>query len=99
LTADVNDYAPTGFSTATILRLTSDASRTITGITAGGDGRYIVIYNFGAQNIVIANDNAGSAAANRIYTGTGGNYTLVPSASVALVYESGGSKWRVLNSP
>jgi hypothetical protein len=97
ITANQNDYAPPGFATATILRLTSDASRTITGIAGGTDGRVIIVYNFGSYNIVLANNSAGSVAANRIYTGTGSDYTLVPTASAMLVYEGGGGKWRLVH--
>ncbi len=52
ITANQNDYNPTGLSTASVLRLSSDASRDITGLQAGADGRLMIIHNVGSNNIV-----------------------------------------------
>lgn len=68
ITSNQNDYAPTGFSTASTLRLSTDASRNLTGIAAGTDGRTIIIHNVGAQSLVLKNDIA-STAANRFLFG------------------------------
>lgn len=93
---NLNNYNPTGLAAASVLRLTSDASRTITGIATGADGRTLLIYNYGAQDIVLANASASSTAANRILTGTGSDITMTPGMSKMLVYELGGTNWRVI---
>lgn len=92
LTADVNDYDP---SRAKVWRLTSDASRTITGIAGGSDGRTQKIINDGSFDIVIAHQNGGSTGGNRIITGTATNLTLAPGDIANLFYDGTEARWRV----
>lgn len=92
ITADQNDYAIT---LAVVHRLTTDAARNITGFVAGADLRPLEIWNVGSQNIVLQNQNAGSAAANRIITGTGADITVVPDDVVRLRYDAATARWRV----
>ncbi len=47
ITVNQNDYAPAGFAAASVLRLSTDANRNITGLAGGSDGRLIYIYNAG----------------------------------------------------
>jgi hypothetical protein len=70
ITADKNDYNPPGLAGASILRLSSDALRTITGLDGGADGRVLVLRNIGSNAIVISGENALSAAANRFLNGS-----------------------------
>src|SRR5690606_35832672 len=66
LTANQNDYNPTGLATASVIRLDGDASfRTITGLAGGSDGRIIMLHNIGANTILLANQNTASTATNR----------------------------------
>lgn len=94
LTANINDWAPTGFSTASTIRLSTDASRNITGIASGSDGRVIILHNIGSQDAVLINESASSTAANRF--ALGGDLTLSPSYSVTLRYDSTSSRWRAI---
>src|SRR5690348_12929082 len=49
LTADANDYAPTGYATARVYRVTSDSTlRAITGFAGGAAGAVIVVRNMNA---------------------------------------------------
>lgn len=92
ITASQNNYNPTGLSTAGTLRLHSDASRNITGLAGGEDGREIRIFNVGAQDIVLTNaDAASSAAAQFIF---GANITLNPNEGVVLWYDIVNTAWR-----
>lgn len=91
--ADQNDYNP---GTAGFFRLSSDASRNITGILAGATGARMTVINVGANNIVLQNQNAGSALANRIITGTGADITLAPDDIAELWYDLATARWRVL---
>lgn len=96
LTADVNDWAVNTYSFVT---MQSDASRTVTGIAAGQDGQVLHLVNIGSFDIVFANQNAGSAAGNRIITGTGASVTVSPDQWITLIYDggaAGGGKWRIL---
>jgi hypothetical protein len=87
-----------GFSTATTLRLNTDASRNITGLAGGAGGRVIVIHNVGAFNIVLTNQDAASTAANRFLFG--GDMTLAADTSVTIKYDDvTSSRWRAITSP
>ncbi len=98
ITASVNDYNPTGLATALLLRLSSDASRTITGIAAGTTpaGRSLVLSNVGAQPIILANESSSSAAANRF--AIGGSYTIPAGAGVSVLYDGTASRWRLVST-
>jgi predicted outer membrane repeat protein len=99
LTADQNDYNPTGLATASTIRLTGDNSfRTITGLAGGSDGRVIMLHNIGTSAILLANQNAGSAAANRFELG-GGDIPLFPGDMLHIQYDSTSSRWRTETDP
>ena len=92
IVANTNDYNP---GTAAFFRLSTDAARNITGIVAGADGDILRVANVGNFNIVLQNQNAGSAAANRLITGTGADITLTPDQTAEMVYDITSQKWRV----
>lgn len=94
ITGNQNDYSPTGLSGASVLRLNSDASRNITGLAGGADGRIIAIYNTGSQNIVLKNADAGSSAANRFALQA--DITLAGGDGCILLYDSTSSFWRCI---
>lgn len=96
ITSNQNDYAPTSLSTATLIRLTTDASRNVTGLTGGASGRLLTIYNVGSFPIVFTNEDAGSSAANRFTVGA--DTTLNANESLFLQYDSTTSRWRKINS-
>lgn len=106
ITSDQNDYA---ISTAKNQRLSTDAERTITGFASNHDdgndagfadntgaGMYHTIENVGSNNIILADQDTGSAAANRIITGTGADITIPPSGSVDMQYDNTTDRWRVI---
>lgn len=91
ITGDVDDYV----ITTGIYSIQSDASRKITGIVAI-PGVIIKIENTGSNDVVLANEDTGSDAANRIITGLGMDYTLAPGTGVWLAYDSGPAlRWRI----
>ena len=92
ITSTQNDYAPTGFSACSVMRLSTDASRDITGLAGGADGRVILIFNVGSFDIVLKDEDAGSTAANRF--ALNGDITLQPDNSTGLWYDSTSSRWR-----
>lgn len=93
ITADQNNYS---LGAGGFHRLSSDASRTITGLAGGANGRRVTLANVGVQNIVLANQNTGSEAANRVITGTGSDLVLAADAIAELIYDSTTQRWRVI---
>lgn len=93
ITANQNDYNPASLSTASVLRLSSDASRDITGLAGGSDGRVIVLLNRGAQNIVLKHESVSSTAANRFKFPGSVDMTMIPGASITLIYDATDSRW------
>jgi len=93
ITANQNDYNPSGLPAACTLRISSNASRNITGIAGGAEGRVLVLVNVGATNpIVLKNNDAGSAAANRL--ALNGDVTLASGQAVTLQYDNSSLVWR-----
>lgn len=97
ITADQNDYNPTGLSTASVLRLNTDASRNITGLAGGGDGRIIAIVNGGTNEIVLKDASTSSGAANRFAFGA--DITLASKKSAVLWYDATDQRWKLLAAP
>lgn len=93
ITSNQNDYSPTGLSTATILRINSDAARDITGLAGGGKGGVKVITNTGSFTITLKGESASSAAANRF---SGSDVSLAAGGTITLYYDATSSRWRVL---
>lgn len=95
----VNDYAPTGFATASTIRQDLSAAANITGLAAGSDGRIIMLHNIDAVDTLTLNhDNAGSTAANRFFLPNNASVAIRPNGSVTLRYDSTSSRWRLIAS-
>lgn len=102
ITSNQNDYSPNGWSNgsaapywATHIRLSTDASRDITSLTGGVDGRVAIVTNVGAQNIVLKDDDgATGTAANRFQLNA--DTTVLPEQAVMLIYDGTSSRWRAL---
>jgi len=92
VTADQNNYIVGDYD---VIRMSTDASRTITGIAGGKKGRVLTIHNVGSQNIVIAHQSASSSVENRVISPTAANITLGTNDSITLYYDSTDLRWRV----
>jgi len=97
ITANQNDYAPTGFSAASVVRISTDASRNITGLAGGAEGREIIVINAGANPAVLKDENASSTAANRF--GFGSDLTLAAKQGATLIYDGNAARWRQIGGP
>lgn len=102
ITSNQNDYAPAGFATATVLRISTDASRNITGLAGGADGRLIYIHNVGGFDAVIKADGAASSAANRFSLSS--DLTLASLQGATFLYDATGlgggtGRWRMVGGP
>lgn len=95
IVANTNDYNPTGLAAATILRLNTDASRDLTGLAGGADGRVVFILNVGSFDLVLKNASGSSSASNRFLLG-GTDVTLTADKGAFLLYDSTSSRWRLI---
>ena|SRR2546422_5326831 len=96
LTADQNDYNPTGLGTASVLRLTTDGTpRHITGLAAQPSGRIVQIFNCNAVGgiaIILDGENASSVAANRFI----GGLSINAGGGRTAWYDAISSRWRLM---
>lgn len=97
ITANQNDYAPTGAAAASVLQLSSDAARSISGLAGGADGRIISVINAGSQPIILLDDSVSSSAANRF--SLGGDLTIAARQAAMLRYDGATSRWQTLARP
>lgn len=101
-TTTINDWAPTGLSTASVIRQVvtnagSGANVPVTGLTGGIDGRILILYALGTQaadTITLMHENAGSTASNRFSLASGSNLVIPQFGCVTLRYDGTGSRWR-----
>jgi hypothetical protein len=90
ITANQNNYAPTGLASAKHLRINSDARRNITGLTTGSEGKTLTIVNVGTFPIAFKYDDGSSTAANRFLFAC----TLGGGQSMEIYYDAASSRWR-----
>lgn len=95
ITSNQNDYA-LAITTNDVFRISSDAARNITGITAGlFDGHAILLRNVGSFAITLKHQDTGSTAANRIISPWAGDVVISASSSMLLMYDNTLSRWVV----
>jgi hypothetical protein len=95
LTANTDNWNPTGLSSCSTIRFSTDAARDITGIVAQAAGTEITLINTGTQNAVLKHDVT-STAANRFLCPGAADFTLNGSDCVKIWYDSTSSRWRVI---
>jgi hypothetical protein len=96
ITADQNNYAP---AAGYFQRWSSDAARTVTGMVSAADGTVRLIWNVGAQSIILANESASSTAANRFTTSTAASLTVTANKCALCVYDLASTRWRATLLP
>jgi len=102
LTATANNYNPTGFATANMIRQDVNASsRQITGFVAPalGVNRIIMINNINTANndIRFVNNSASSVAQNRLLLRDNSSRSLRPNQTAMFWYDHISQRWRSLN--
>lgn len=97
LTGNVNDYAPTSHATTGTMRLSSDASRDITGLQGGSAGRILALVNVGSFPIVLKSESGSSTAAYRFALPY--DLTIPAGYGVLLQYDGTSSRWRLIGAP
>jgi len=105
ITTDVDDYQGQGSGNAMrgLLRLSTDASRTMTGIDAttadfSEANDELRLVNIGSFDLVLGHQDVGSVATNRIISPTGVDLILGPDESALLWYDGTTARWRILET-
>ena len=93
LTASQNNWSPSGIATARVVRFSTDASRDITGILAGSDGRRVIFHNVGSNPGVLKDESGSSTAANRLALDA--DITLLTDQACELIYDGTSARWRL----
>ena len=100
LAADTDNWNPASLSTATLVRVDTDASlRYLSGITAPGNAsiQRLRVMNVSANTLILKDQSAElSTAANRLILG-GSDVPLIPGRALDLVYDTTSNRWRALN--
>lgn len=96
LVANTDNWSPTGLATTRTIRVSTDASRDLTGIDITvfdtPQGVRIRLVNVGSQNLVLKN-NTTSNPANRFSIGA--DLTVAGGGTVDLWYDSTDTRWRL----
>jgi hypothetical protein len=96
-TEDTIDYAPTGWSEANTIRVSSNATYDLHGFDAVALQLRKKFINVGSFNIVINNQSGTeTTAANRIICQGGTSMTLLPDDVLDFEYDSTTARWRVV---
>ncbi len=103
ITSNQNDYNPNGWTNGTtspngasILRLDTDASRNITSIAGGTDGRLGIFVNKGSNKLTFtADDGSTGTAANRFVK----QWSLNAGESTFGFYDNTTARWRLNKNP
>ena len=97
LSADVDDYNPSGLSGAAVVRVSSDAVRSIFGLQGGADGRLMTIKNVNTdpvRPIIIGAERASSTAAYRFTLSH--DLWLWPGEERLFKYDATTSRWSLV---
>lgn len=101
ITADQNNYEPTGFADASVIRLSVDGTpRSITGMGAGRPGEIKTLINTAGATLTIVNDSASSDAENRyLYPTALSPLLLTLDAVIQFWYDATSLRWRPIIQP
>ena len=95
ISANTDDWNPTGLSTADIIRTDLTADWNLTGIVAPADDRLLILDNISAFTLTLVHD-ATSTAANRFLCPDDVDTLLAPDTNVWLQYDVTSTRWRVI---
>lgn len=94
MTGNTNDFAPTGLSGTSMLRITSTGNYKLSGIVAPSPAsiKLLFVVNVGTNNITFQDNSASSLAANRFLMG--GNKSVQSNEGILFFYDDISLKWR-----
>lgn len=90
------NYAPTGFADATVIRQEMSVSGSLGGLAGGAGGRVIVLRNIvgaGGAPLTLVHEDAGSSAINRFALPEAVNFSVVVGGSATLQYDGTLNRW------
>lgn len=96
LSSDQNDYTPTGWSTANLVRLSTSGgvTRTLTGAAAGSSGELKWLVNLGPNVVSLDAASTASTAANRWLHVSGTTFSIAVNGVCGILYDGTSSRWR-----
>lgn len=95
LASQADNYSPSGFADATVVRVSSTGNVDLTGLDATATLKRKTVVNVGSNRITLRH-NFASAASNRFSTPSGLDWPLAPGESAVVLYDSSTAMWRVL---
>ena len=69
---------------------------TLTGLSSGEDGKFVIIHNANSSNLIVKNLSSSSSLGNKINTGSNSDLTVMPDVSILLQYDGDSTVWRVV---
>jgi len=93
ITSNQNNYLVPDTDLYTVIRLSSDASRDITGLVPHSDSAFHLLLNVGSFNIVLVDESGSSTTTNR-FSLPGGDLTIKPDEGVCVWYDGTSDRWR-----
>jgi hypothetical protein len=96
--ANQNNYAPTSWSTADIVRLTASGDFDITGFDATASTPRKLLWNVDTANtFTLKDESASSTAANRIQCPYGTDLKIPPDGFLSIHYDATTARWRPIS--
>ena len=97
--ANQNNYAPTGWSTSDIVRLTGSGNYDITGLDATATTARKLLWNVDtADTFTLKHESGSSTAANRIVCPYDIDIPIAPDDAVVIHYDATTARWRAVSS-
>jgi len=97
ITSDQNDYSPTGWETADVVRLDFDSNgRAITSFAAWSTGKSKTLINISENFAYFPSEHGSGTAANRILGET--DFMLAAHGAIEIYYDSTTSRIRILSN-
>ncbi len=97
VSSDQNDFAPTGWADADIVRITFDSGiRSITGLTAWTNGKTKTLLNVTNHPAYVPIEHPDSSSGNQVLGE--GDWLIEPFGCMVVMYDSTSSKVRVLSN-
>lgn len=97
LTAHVDDWNPSGFSTASIVNVDLLGIKEIRGFLAGNDGDRKLIVNVSAYELKLKYNYSSSLPENRILTVEQADYKIQKFGAAEVIYDKSVERWRVID--
>jgi hypothetical protein len=99
ITSEQDDYNPTSWDEASVVRINSDRQLGITSFAApvaSTSPQEKTLINVGSFMIYLPMDHPDGTAANRV-TGYGSDYHLYPGAICKILYDATSTRWRIMS--